>query len=204
MSNSARERWRELLRTWNVDEGRADWQFEEIVRAYAEPGRLYHTLEHVLAMLDTVDELSAHADHLNAVRLAAWLHDVIYDSKSTDNEERSAVYAAELCKDLAIPIGGRVAELIRKTKTHDAGDDADAKILLDADLAILGATPSTYDAYAASIRREYAWALDAHYVEGRRRVLEQFLSRPQIYHLLQHLEATARKNLAREIAGLGG
>jgi hypothetical protein len=39
---------------------------------------------------------------------------------------------------LAIPEGASVNSLIRKTKTHEAGDDAEAKVLIDADLAILG------------------------------------------------------------------
>jgi predicted metal-dependent HD superfamily phosphohydrolase len=197
-----RERWHDLLRTWSVAPILADQRFDEICRAYAGPGRFYHTLDHVLAVLGTVDSLASCAKNLNAVKLAAWLHDVIYDSKASDNEERSAEYAERLCDDLAIPEGQRVAALIRKTKTHDAGDDVDAQVLLDADLAILGANESDYQAYADYIRREYAWVPEPEYRKGRRQVLERFLTRPRIFHLLIHLEEPARRNLAAEIARL--
>ena len=156
----------------------------------------------MLAVLCTVDSLSSHAKNLNAVKLAAWLHDVIYDRKASDNEERSAEYAERLCEELAIPEAQRVAALIRKTKTHDAGDDVDAQVLLDADLAILGASESDYHAYAEKIRREYAWVPEPEYRKGRRQVLERFLTRPKIFHFVGHLEEPARRNLAAEIARL--
>ncbi len=129
-----------------MDRIKADQRFDEVCKAYAGPGRFYHTVDHVLAVLDRVDSLASIAENLNAVKLAAWLHDVIYDSKASDNEDRSADYAEQLCKELAIPEGQRAAALIQKTKTHDAGDDIDAQVLLDADLAILGASESHYDA----------------------------------------------------------
>jgi predicted metal-dependent HD superfamily phosphohydrolase len=202
MKEEGRQRWHDLLRTWSVDPIQADLKFENVRRAYSGSGRFYHTLDHVLAVLGTVESLASVAKNLNAVKLAAWLHDVIYDSKASDNEDRSAEYAQRLCEKLAIPEGHRVAALIRKTKTHDAGEDADAQVLLDADLAILGASESAYDTYAEKIRLEYAWVSEPEYRKGRRQVLEKFLTRPRIYHFLGHLEEPARQNLAREIAQL--
>ncbi len=201
-NDQGRPQWHNLLRSWNADPIQADKEFDEICGAYAGRGRFYHTLDHVLAVLGTVESLASYAKNLNAVKLAAWLHDVIYDSKASDNEERSAEYAERLCNELAIPEGHCVAALIRKTKTHDAGDDVDAQVLLDADLAILGASESDYQAYAENIRREYAWVPEPEYRKGRRQVLERFLTRPKIFHFLVHLEEPARRNLAVEIARL--
>jgi predicted metal-dependent HD superfamily phosphohydrolase len=201
-TDEGRQRWHELLRNWGVDPIQADQNFEEICNAYAGPGRFYHTLDHVLAVLGTVESLASYAKDLNAVKLAAWLHDVIYDSKASDNEERSSEFAEWLCQQLSIPGGHQVAALIRKTKTHEADDDVDAQVLLDADLAILGASATEYQAYAEKIRREYAWVPEPEYRKGRRQVLERFLTRPRIYHLLSNLEEPARRNLAAEIARL--
>jgi predicted metal-dependent HD superfamily phosphohydrolase len=128
--------------------------------------------------------------------------DHLRNRKASDNEERSAEYAERLCQEMAIPKGRVVAALIRKTKTHDAGDDADAQVLLDADLAILGASEADYRAYAESIRREYAWVPEPDYRKGRQQVLQTFLTRPRIYHFLSHLEQPARHNLADEIGRL--
>src|SRR5215831_17574204 len=112
-TDQQRETWQNLLHGWDVPPTQAERTFEEIVQAYSGPGRFYHTLDHVMAVLNTVKHLAAQAKNLNAVKLAAWLHDVIYDSKASDNEERSAQYAERLCEDLAIPEGSLVAALIR-------------------------------------------------------------------------------------------
>ena len=142
MNAVLRRKWHDLLRALAVDPALADRTFEDICRYYAGPGRFYHTLDHVEAVLETVESLGSFARNLNAVKLAVWLHDVIYDSRASDNEERSADFADRLCEKLSIPEGRVVAYLILKTKTHDAGDDPDAQVLLDADLAILGSNES--------------------------------------------------------------
>ena len=197
-----RQRWHALLASWNIDPASADATYGEIAKRHAEPGRFYHTLDHVDAVLATVDRLVAAARDPNAVRLAAWLHDVVYDSRAADNEERSADFARALCERLSIPVAERVASLILTTKTHDVADDPDALVLLDADLAILGADEAAYRRYADDIRREYAWVQEADYRAGRRKVLERFLAKPAIFRLLHPLEAAARRNLAAEIERL--
>jgi predicted metal-dependent HD superfamily phosphohydrolase len=198
-----RRQWHDLLRTWAVDLTSAEQAFEDVCRRYSESGRFYHTLAHVQDVLATVEDLGSYAKHSSTVRLAAWLHDVVYDSRASGNEEGSAAYAGRLCQELSIPADDLVASLILKTKTHDAGvDDPDAWVLLDADLAILGASKPAYRAYAENIRREYAWVPEPEYRRGRRQVLESFLARPAIFHLLRHLEEPARRNLAAEVARL--
>jgi predicted metal-dependent HD superfamily phosphohydrolase/uncharacterized protein with PIN domain len=198
------ERWMNLTGTWCIEPTLASRAFEDIRSQYAESARHYHTLKHIREVLAVIDRLAAHATSPNAVRLAAWLHDIIYDSRASNNEERSAQYARRLCEQLGIPDGASIADLIQKTKTHRAGDDANAQVLLDADLAVLGASPDVYQAYARNIRLEYGWVPDAEYRTGRRRVLESFLSRPRIYHLLTKWEEPARHNIAAEIADLAG
>ena len=204
MNDVMLQKWDELLHTWVVVSTLVHQTFEDIAGHHAEPGRFYHTLDHVGAMLDTVESLGSHARNLNAVKLASWLHDVIYDSRATDNEERSAEYAERLCERLAIPEGQLVATLILRTKTHDAGEDVDAQVLLDADLAILGATEPVYRTFARQIRQEYASVPEPEYRSGRRQILTKFLNRPRIYHLLTPLEEAARRNIAAEIARLAG
>jgi predicted metal-dependent HD superfamily phosphohydrolase len=169
MNDVLHRKWHDLLHTWVVDTALVDRAFEEVREHYAGPGRFYHTLDHIQNVLQTVESLGLCTRNLNAVKLAAWLHDVIYDSRASDNEKRSADYAECLCAKLSIPEGRLVAALIRKTKTHDAGDDPDAQVLIDADLATLGASESVYRTYAEKIRQEYAWVPEPDYREGRRR-----------------------------------
>jgi predicted metal-dependent HD superfamily phosphohydrolase len=202
MNELPRQKWHHLLLAWLVDPALADRAFEDLCRRYAEPQRHYHTLAHIQKVLNTVESLGLHCRNANAVKLAAWLHDVIYDSRAADNEERSAEFAERLCQSLAIPEGPGVASLILRTKTHAADEDPDARVLIDADLAVLGESEAAYSNYVKQIRQEYAWVPEASYRTGRRQVLEGFLRRPRIFHWLSHLEASAHRNIAAEIAGL--
>jgi predicted metal-dependent HD superfamily phosphohydrolase len=202
MNDLLRHKWYDLLVAWGVDRMLGAAAFEDICKHYSTPGRFYHTLDHIGAMLVTVDSLASFAQNLNTVKLAVWLHDLIYDSRASDNEVRSAEYAEECCSKLAIPVHQLVSFLILKTKTHEAGGDPDAQVLLDADLAILGASELPYCIYADQIRMEYAWVPEPDYRKGRRQFLEGFLARPRIFHLLIHLEESARRNMAGEITRL--
>src|SRR4051812_22191581 len=120
MNDVMARKWQDLLSTWHVDSVLAGNKFDVLLRHYSELSRFYHTLDHIRIVLETVESLAKSARNLNAVKLAAWLHDVIYDSKASDNEERSAEFAERLCQELVIPEGRNVASLILKTKTHDA------------------------------------------------------------------------------------
>ena len=203
MNADLRRRWHDLLQTWSVQAEATHRVFEDVCRYYGNSGRFYHTLAHVQHVLESVDNLALHARAPSLVQLAAWLHDVIYESRASDNEERSAEWAERLCERLSIPEGPRVADLIRTTKSHQVvDDDADARVLSDADLAILGEDELTYQLYAAMIRREYAWVSVDDFARGRRRVLESFLASPRIYHFFGNLEQPARRNMAMEIAQL--
>jgi predicted metal-dependent HD superfamily phosphohydrolase len=103
-----------------------------------------------------------------------------------------------------------VTRLIHAT-AHLAADrppgDRETAILLDADLAILGAAPERYARYAGAIRQEYAWVPEAEYRVGRVRVLDRFLARPRIFWTdlaYQEGEQQARANLLAERAALTG
>ncbi len=68
-----------------------------------------------------------------------------------------------------------------------------ALVLIDADLAILGASPANYQDYARKIRQEYAWVAVEDYRHGRTKILEKMLSRRRIYHFLTHIRVTGTK-----------
>lgn len=200
--------WTALLYRYRAAAAARSAAFEELAAAYGSSDRHYHTLTHVAQVLETVTLLQNEAQDADAVRLAGWLHDVVYDPRAADNEERSADYAGLVLPRLAVPppTVAHVQELIRLTKTHRASaGDRDGMVLLDADLFVLGSDEAEYAAYARAIRQEYAWVPDEEYRAGRTRVLQAFLRRPRIFsteRLAQQREAAARRNLQREIDGL--
>ncbi|GAA2907286.1 hypothetical protein GCM10010517_73630 [Streptosporangium fragile] len=176
----------------------------ELIARYAEPHRRYHTTAHLRAVLSHVDALAGHADNPDLVRLAAWFHDAVYDPQRSDNEERSARLAERALPEMGLSPAdvATVARLVRLTVTHDpAPGDADGAVLSDADLAILGAPPEIYAAYAAAVREEYGFVPDDAFRAGRAAVLRSLLELPTIFHVAD-LETAARANIHRELEQL--
>jgi len=200
--------WQHTLQPFGVDQVAADKAFNPLVAAYSTPGRYYHTLKHIDRILSTIQILQGYTNNLPAVQLAAWFHDVVYDSQAQDNEERSADYASELLSNLGIPetIISTVTRLILNTKDHQAAvNDYDSQVLLDADLGILATDPVQYREYTHAIRQEYAWVAEEDYIRGRQQVLEGFLRRSHIYFtplMSEFAEPCARGNIQGEIKSL--
>lgn len=199
--------WAHLLGTFGVSPHDAYPVFDQLVAAYTESHRHYHTLEHLGEMFRVIARLPVVDDR--TVQLAVWFHDVVYDPRAKDNEARSADRVAEWLAPLGTPpaVLSRVAELIRATAhlTAETSSDPDTVALLDADLAILAAAEHRYHRYAADIRREYAWVPEDAYRTGRIAVLESFLARPRLFHtefLFTEGEAAARRNLTSEVSRL--
>lgn len=179
----------------------------DLIVRYADPHRGYHDLAHLDDVLRNVDALAAEADDVDAVRLAAWFHDAVYDPAASDNEESSARLAAKTLAELRVPdtTVGRVADLVRLTAEHDPGEDRDGAVLCDADLAVLAADGGRYTAYVEGVRREYGHLDDATFARGRSRVLRALLDHPALFRTAQgHAawEAAARDNIRAELVAL--
>lgn len=180
--------------------------FDRLLVRYAEPQRHYHTWAHVQACFAARDRLGAR--HSPAVDLALLFHDAVYDPLARDNEAKSAELLLEEGRRawLDEPTLQRAAELIVATQRHEAGVDAEAQVVLDADLSILGQPREVFDAYERDVRAEFSMFEDAAYASGRRAVLERFLARPSLYFTVRGRalwEVTARDNLTRSLAQLG-
>jgi len=172
-----------------------------LLARYAEPQRHYHTLQHLEECLTAFDLLRGQARHPGQVELALWYHDAVYDPHRRDNEALSADLAAQALRSAGADEGlvERIRWLIMATEGHDDGGDGDCAILLDVDLAILGAAPQRFLEYERQIRAEYAHVPDDAYRAGRGRVLAGFLARPRIYKTApfrEQYEQQARRNLA--------
>jgi predicted metal-dependent HD superfamily phosphohydrolase len=201
---ASRSPWDQLWSRWGVAGDTASW-FERIGAAHAKPSRHYHNLQHVDYSLQLVEQHADLATDPDAVRAAFWFHDAVYDSMSRTNEKDSAALFQLFAQTHALPPERteEVVRLIELTVGHEvsAGDDNGA-LMVDVDLAILGADSEVYRNYAAGIRAEYAAVSDEDYVRGRCEVLARFLSRAVIFHhlpLRERFEQPARRNLQAEI-----
>jgi predicted metal-dependent HD superfamily phosphohydrolase len=182
---------------------------ERLEASYGDIRRGYHDLRHLREVLEHVEELME-ADHpaLEAVLLAAWFHDAVYEGRPED-EERSARLAEDsLEPPLGAGLAREVARLVRLTAGHrPADDDLAGQVLCDADLAILAAGPERYADYVAGVRREHAHVPDADFATGRASVLRDLLAKPSLFHTAvarERWEEPARKNVAAELSSLSG
>jgi predicted metal-dependent HD superfamily phosphohydrolase len=181
---------------------------------YGEAHRHYHNMGHVDALLTGFAAVRDSLESPDAVELAVWYHDAVYDPHAGDNEAKSAdLLLAELTGAVDVATLDRAEGMIRATFGHrlpeelGGGARSDCAAFLDLDLAILGADESTFDAYDDNIRKEYRFVPDDLYRPARRAVLEGFLGRPRLYFTepaSRRLELPARTNLQRAIDRLAG
>lgn len=200
--------WFDSCRRIKIPQAEAGLMWTEFQGRYAEPHRYYHTMAHVSSMLELLAEHRPELLAPDVVVLAAFFHDVIYDPRANDNEARSADFGCAWLSRLGVAeqVTTIVRELILATAAHmDAPGIGDVAWFLDADLAILGAPSAEYDAYAASIRREYSFVPAGQYHAGRSRIIQTFLSSSQLYRnrvFAERFDDRARTNLQRELAAL--
>jgi predicted metal-dependent HD superfamily phosphohydrolase len=77
--------------------------------------------------------------------------------------------------------------------------------MVSIDLAILGADPARYKAYAADVRLEYSHVPEKLWRMGRSLVLERMLDKDVLFpdrEFRDRLETQARANMTAEIASL--
>ena len=165
----ARIAFRVVASQWGAPDDIVAAAYDDIVARYAEPHRHYHTLEHVEDVVARVRGTE--------VELAAWYHDVIYDTRANDSEARSAAYARARLLELCAPddVIAEVERLILLTAGHHA-DDARGRELIAADLAILTSDRARYERYVRDVRAEYAHVDDDAWRAGRAAVLRQLMS----------------------------
>lgn len=163
---------------------------------YAEAHRAYHNAQHVRTVLHALDSRQVLTPML---ALAVWGHDLIYDPRQHDNEQRSAdVFDAWLAEQ-GVSAGQRadIHALILATRHAAPAATRAEALLIDADLSILGADAGAFAAYDAAIRREYQHVPGLLYRMGRKKILRGFLERERIFTTPEfvELEGQARANL---------
>lgn len=198
------EQWQLLMVRYCVNSDLSEKYFFEIKEKYSEKKRFYHNLTHIQALLKFIETLKEKIQDYQSVSLAIWFHDLIYNTKRNNNEEKSAEFAVKALQEMKIPADIiRLVELmILATKTHDAKAlTEDGKLFLDLDLAILGSKAEIYQQYYKAIRKEYSWVPWFLYRHSRKKVLNSFLGRQHIFFTqeMSQLEGLARKNITQEI-----
>lgn len=174
-------RWEQLCERMGVvpDATRTAWS--SLAKMYENPNRYYHTLTHVRHCIERIDEHRKDEDDRLDIRewaqieAALFLHDLVYDARSQQNEEDSAAIARVL-----FPRCSMIPDSILATKHNAMGIAAYGYLIstvLDIDLSSLGAEPKVFEQDCTNIRMEYLFVPDVPYLQNRYRVIRGFYDR---------------------------
>ena len=199
--------WNELAAKYSDDETLVAGLWTEIEKAYTAKARYYHNLAHLEYMAERVIRYKGSLTDFDTVMFSIFYHDMVYNIRRQDNENRSADTARDRLTQLGVPTGKITTcqQQIIATKDHNDNADKDTNFLVDFDLAILGDTPEKYKYYTKQIRSEYSLYPDFLYNKGRKKVLQHFLKMDKIFktdEFYSNYEQQARKNLTIELTGL--
>jgi len=191
----------------NIELKADDKTYQNLLSAYSEKHRFYHTVHHIDDCLKKIDScLELLANPYN-VELAIWFHDAIYRPLSKSNEEDSAILAKdylaisgasdEICKE--------VSSLVLATKHDGQRRTGDAAVLIDIDLSILGSDNATYDLFEKNVRKEYRYVPNFIFSKKRAELLSNFVNQEFIYtneKFRNAYEEKARVNISRTVKRL--
>lgn len=178
--------------------------YKQLLKAYSEPMRQYHTLTHLGECMAYLSEVGMLCSQQAEIGIALWFHDAIYNPQQADNEIQSAKWAEQAAQEQGTSelVSQRIRNLILVTQHQIQPTEKDAQILNDIDLSILGASEERFSEYEFQVREEYSWVPDAQFSAGRQHILETFLSRERIYctdYFRDLLEENARANIKRSL-----
>ena len=198
-SNAARE--------YTTDDALVNKLWAEIETAYSSKSRHYHNLNHLTHLLNILTEVQKALTEFNIIIFSIVYHDIVYSSRTSNNEEKSALLARKRLTSLGCP-SQKIeicVEQILATKHHQPSPNEDTNYFTDADLSILGAGEGAYLDYCQKIRKEYSLYPDLVYKPGRRKVIAHFLAMEKIFktdEFRNRFENQARKNLFLELQNL--
>jgi predicted metal-dependent HD superfamily phosphohydrolase len=198
--NRFRSIWQRNLVEGAVDNSAAIHR--QLLKAYREPQRRYHTLahiEHCLAMFEQCESLTTTPD---ALEIAIWMHDAILEPGKRDNEARSAELYLELSAGIhSEEMRQSIARMIMAT-LHDGNslEDADSIYMVDIDLSSFALSWEEFLRDSLDLRAESAHLSDADYRLNQTGFQRRLLGRPRFFlsdFFFERYEQQARSNLAR-------
>jgi len=176
--------------------------YKQLVDAYNEPHRVYHSLRHIQSCLTVFDEISDLLDNPDAVELAIWFHDIIYKIDDKQSEQLSANFFMRLTDGLFTnECRDSVYQHIMATR-HDCSEitNKDTKLMVDIDLSSFGLPWADFITDSKNVRAEMGHLSDAQYNQKQMSFHQSLLNQPTFFnsdYFHEHYEDQARSNLAK-------
>ena len=166
-------------------------------------GREFHNLGHIDDCLRHFDEIAPRLIDRDAVEIALWFHDAVYEPGNPDNERRSAQLFLEQSKGAPPQFRRRVCALILTTQRGRTPRNDDCKFIDDIDLAGFGSPWKDFMRNGRKLRQEFSTQNDIDYYQGQAKFLSALRRRPTFFrtkYFAERYGAQARANLDRLLA----
>ena len=195
--------WQRCLNEGAVDTSPAI--HDRMVNAYNEHQRHYHTLAHIGHCLSIFDLCKSLATNPDALEIAVWFHDVIFEPGKRNNEALSAELYQELSAGVHDSEFRDLVDRLIMATLHDGCslDDSDAAYMVDIDLSSFGLPWEDFLRDGQHLRKECPHLSDTEYYRRQGDFQSCLLARPRFYltdFFYQRYEQQARDNLTRYFA----
>lgn len=174
--------------------------YADLCELYSAPYRRFHNLDHIRDCLRKFDEVAPLLNDRDAVELALWFHDAVYEVGATTNERRSAEFFIELSTGARFTFRHHVCGLIMATRhaRHIHGNDRG--YMVDIDLSGFGLPWDEFIANGRKLREESAHVPEDQYHAGQLIFLTRLQRRDHFFfteYFRSRYEEQARANLER-------
>ncbi|MDH3636323.1 MAG: hypothetical protein OES20_16615 [Gammaproteobacteria bacterium] len=175
---------------------------QQLVKGYGEPQRHYHTLDHIAHCLTQFDQCKSLARNPDALEIAVWFHDVIFEPGRHDNEAHSARLYQDLSAEIHDDEMRQLIDRMIMATLHDGSslDDADASYMVDIDLSSFGLDWDAFLLDSQNLREENPHLSDTDYYRKLLKFHSGLLARPRFFlsdFFYQRFEQQARDNVSR-------
>ena len=151
---------------------------------------------------------SSQTEQPDAVELAIWFHDIIYNIPSIENELKSAELFLELTKGRINPdLGQSVYDMILITTHKTKPIRYDDKLLVDIDLSSFALPWEQFRQDSQHVREEFSNKTDQEFYSGHVKFLQSLLDKPRFFaseFFCTEFEVDARKNIEKLLKQLHG
>lgn len=180
-------------------ESKARRLYADLVEYYGQAHRRYHTFEHIRHCLRQVDRIPDDYADRDAVELAIWFHDAIYEIGDPMNERNSEQwFRSQAADDLPEAMVEQVSRLILATEHQRPPEQIDACYVVDIDLSSFGLPHDEFIVDSQLVRDEATHLSDDEFFAGQRKFLGALLQRQRVYQtdLFNRIyEEQARSNI---------
>ena len=201
-------RFFELWRRCLEEQGEADPEpvWHQLINRYTHSGRQYHGIGHLVHCLELHDLAVAEMDDPEAVEMAIWFHDVVFEAQSRDNERRSAELFQRAAADrFGSSFVEKVFRLILVTDHSEPPATRDDEFVADIDLSGIALPWESYLRDTEALRRENREIPDDRYYGAHQMFLNGLRERRRIFHsdfFHRRCESDARRNIDRYLRQL--